>query len=135
MSNQHHHHNPCSGGNGFLGGFEPVIRIPERDHNKLENRDEANQHPIEAITNLRTELDQLNKKTDTHDDQITGIRTDLEQINQESDDLDEQVDEAMELSKANAETIVQIKKELVEVVKESDLQTMSNTDIMDILNM
>lgn len=112
MSNCHHH-NPYSGGNGFLGGCTPVIPVPERDHNKLENRDEANQHPIEAITNLRTELDQ---------------------INQDSDDLNEQLDDAMELSKANTEEIVKIKRELIETVKESDLQTMSNSDIMDILN-
>lgn len=109
----YHHHNPCSGGNGFLGGCTPVIPVPERDHNKLENRDEANQHPIEAITNLRTELDQ---------------------ISQESDDLNDQLDDAMELSKTNTEEIVKIKKELTEVVKEADLQTISNSEIFDILN-
>ena len=34
------------------------------DHNRLTNRDKADQHPIEAITDLRKELDsKLNSKT------------------------------------------------------------------------
>ena len=34
------------------------------DHNRLYNRDKADQHPIEAITNLRDELDaKLDSKT------------------------------------------------------------------------
>lgn len=41
-------------------GFDSVVRVPERDHNKLENRDEANQHPIKAISGLRKELTGLN---------------------------------------------------------------------------
>lgn len=39
-------------------GFDSVIRVPERDHSKLENRDKVDQHPIKAITNLRFELSQ-----------------------------------------------------------------------------
>lgn len=35
--------------------LESVIYI--NDHTKLHNRDKPNQHPIEAITNLRDELD------------------------------------------------------------------------------
>lgn len=107
------HHNPCSGGNGFLGGCTPVIPVPERDHNKLENRDEANQHPIEAITNLRTELDQMN---------------------QDSDVLEDQLEEATEKSAANATAIGQLQQELKRTVKESDLQTLSNSEILNILN-
>lgn len=130
-----YHHHPCSGGNGFLGGCEPVIRIPERDHNRMENRDEANQHPIEAITNLRTELDKLTKDSYEQNAQISVIRTELEQLNQQSDDMDDQVDDVTGRSKANAEAIVQIKKELGETVKESELQTISNTEILQILNL
>ena len=133
MSNCHHH-NSCSGGNGFLGGCTPVIPVPERDHNKLENRDEANQHPIEAITNLRTELDQLNQESDEQYGQITDLRSELDQLNQDSDDFNEQLDDATEMAAANAEEIVKIKKELVEVVKESELETLSNSDILNILN-
>lgn len=107
------HRDPCSGGNGFLGGCTPVIPVPERDHNKLENRDEANQHPIEAITNLRTELDQ---------------------INQDSDELNDQLEETAEQADTNSEAIVQLKTELKQTVKESDLQTLSNSEILNILN-
>lgn len=56
--------NSCSGGNDFYGGHDPVIRVPERDHNLLHNRDEANQHPIKAITNLRTRLNEKANKSD-----------------------------------------------------------------------
>ncbi len=44
------------------GGYDPVVRVPERDHNKLENRDESNQHPIKAISGLRKELNGMNKE-------------------------------------------------------------------------
>lgn len=44
---------PCGG-----DGFDSVIRVPERDHAKLENRDKEDQHPIKAITNLQYELSQ-----------------------------------------------------------------------------
>lgn len=37
-------------------GFDHVIEVPERDHTKLENRDQPNQHPIKAISGLRKEL-------------------------------------------------------------------------------
>lgn len=50
---------PCGG-----DGFDSVIRVPDRDHNRLENRDMENQHPIKAITNLKYELD---NKMGTHD--------------------------------------------------------------------
>lgn len=51
---------PCHG----MGpdGFDAVVRVPERDHNKLENRDEANQHPIRAISGLRRELNGMSKE-------------------------------------------------------------------------
>lgn len=39
------------------GGYDTVVAIPEKDHNKLKNRDMENQHPISAITNLKSELD------------------------------------------------------------------------------
>lgn len=38
--------------------FSEVVMIPaESDHEKLKNRDAADQHPIGAITDLRRELD------------------------------------------------------------------------------
>ena len=49
------------------------------DHNRLTNRDKADQHPIEAITDLRKELDsKLNSKTallptTTVEGQSTGL--------------------------------------------------------------
>lgn len=45
-------------------GFDSVIRVPERDHSKLENRDAEDAHPIKAITNLQFELTQ---KMNAHD--------------------------------------------------------------------
>ena len=37
-------------------GFDTIIRVPERDHSKLEGRDKEDAHPIKAITNLQHEL-------------------------------------------------------------------------------
>ena len=54
---------PCP--HGGHGGYDPVVRVPERDHNKLENRDEANQHPIDAISGLQKELDEKVGSKDT----------------------------------------------------------------------
>ena len=107
-----YHHHPCSGGNGFLGGCEPVVRVPERDHNRMENRDEANQHPIEAITNLRTELDQMN---------------------QNSDVLNDQLEEATEKSANNTRAIGLLRREMRKKVDESELQSISNSEILQIL--
>ena len=57
---------PCHG-HGYehgMGpdGFESIVRIPERDHNRLSNRDEANQHPISAISGLQEVLDELKEE-------------------------------------------------------------------------
>ena len=107
-----YHRHPCSGGNGFLGGCDPVIPIPERDHNKLENRDEANQHPIEAITNLRTELNQMSRG---------------------SEELSELVEDYAEKTTNNTRAIRRIREELDETVKESELQSISIAEISEIL--
>lgn len=41
--------------------YDHVIEVMERDHNKLENRDEANQHPISAISGLQEKLDLITR--------------------------------------------------------------------------
>lgn len=46
------------------GGFDSVIRVVERDHSKLTNRDMEDAHPIKAITNLKFELGQKLNEND-----------------------------------------------------------------------
>lgn len=41
----------------FETTMEEVVEVVTSDHTKLINRDAAEQHPINAITNLNTELD------------------------------------------------------------------------------
>ena len=48
-----------NGDNDFGLDMGSVIEIKENDHNKLINRDLANQHPISAITGLQDILDGL----------------------------------------------------------------------------
>lgn len=52
----HHCHGPSP------DGFDSVVRVPEWDHNKLENRDEANQHPIYSISGLQEALDEMKEE-------------------------------------------------------------------------
>lgn len=51
---------PCHGPGP--GGFDSVVRVPEWDHNRLANRDEANQHPISAISGLQEILDEMQEE-------------------------------------------------------------------------
>lgn len=43
-------------GQTFDTTMEEVVEVVTSDHTKLNNRDAAQQHPINAITNLNTEL-------------------------------------------------------------------------------
>ncbi len=52
MARNHCERDPC------CDGFDTVVRVPERDHSKLVNRDMEDAHPIKAITNLQAELTQ-----------------------------------------------------------------------------
>lgn len=43
-------------GETFQTTMDQVVEIVTSDHSKLENRDMDNQHPISAITDLKTQL-------------------------------------------------------------------------------
>lgn len=44
-------------------GYDAVIRVPEKDHTKLDKLDEPNQHPIKAIKGLNKQLNDKVSKT------------------------------------------------------------------------
>lgn len=58
----------------FETSMTEVVEVVTSDHTKLINRDAAQQHPIDAITNLSTELD--NRVVDGN----TLTNLDIEQI-------------------------------------------------------
>jgi len=48
-----------TGGTKMDASFSDAVLVPaESDHSKLQNRDAADQHPIEAITGLREALEE-----------------------------------------------------------------------------
>lgn len=51
-------------GNNIEMELDPVQQVTTSDHDKLQNRSKPNQHPIEAITDLITIL---NEKTNAKD--------------------------------------------------------------------
>lgn len=53
-----------SGDANFNADFGTITNVSVSDHNKLTNRDADNQHPIKAITGLRTELNDKMKSSD-----------------------------------------------------------------------
>ena len=57
--------------------------VTENDHNKLINRDMADQHPIAAITGLESSLASINEQMTGSTDEISEINQTIEQINQE----------------------------------------------------
>lgn len=40
----------------FSAGFAPTTEVTTDDHSKLKNRDQSDQHPINAVTNLEKQL-------------------------------------------------------------------------------
>lgn len=56
-----------------------IYRVPTTDHNQLLNRDMANQHSIESITNLKPTLDEVHKSIEeVKKTSIEGFLTDFE---------------------------------------------------------
>lgn len=55
---------PTISENYFNVGFDMNTNLGESDHSKLVNRDLPDQHPIEAITDLQSELDEKLEDSD-----------------------------------------------------------------------
>ena len=63
--------------NDFGLVIDSVLEVVENDHNKLRNRDLANQHPISAITGLQDILDNVPLMSDLAPVAFSGAAEDL----------------------------------------------------------
>ena len=62
-----------------LNNLSGTVSVDPLDHDKLFNRDEANQHPISAITNLEAVITEL-KGANEYIGEIDTVETDKEQV-------------------------------------------------------
>lgn len=71
--------------------FDPVVEVMERDHNKLENRDEANQHPISAISGLQDKLDLIAKSFELQQQENQLLKERIQMFQEKIQSLENEV--------------------------------------------
>lgn len=82
-----------------------LVHITERDHNKLNNRDVADQHPIEAITGLGDKLSEVDKAFEEQGKILEGYGQTLQLQGAEIESLNQFAEEAGKTLTTLGETV------------------------------
>lgn len=72
--------------------YDHVVEVMERDHNKLENRDEANQHPISAISGLQDKLDLITQTFALQQQENQLMKERIQLMQQRIEELEEELE-------------------------------------------